>query len=122
MDGIMHEATLMDIKQVASYLQINEATAYSWAQEGEPPGIKIGRIWRFRRKDIKAWLDASVLGSRPPSGDSPKQTRGQTIMWQQSQDCLRLAKTISVRKSQIGESGVARWPVELPASLYESER
>jgi excisionase family DNA binding protein len=55
----------MDIKQVAAYLQINEATAYNWAQSGKIPGIKIGRIWRFRRKDIEAWLDENMRGPKP---------------------------------------------------------
>jgi excisionase family DNA binding protein len=59
------EKVLMDIKQVAAYLQINEATAYSWAQHGRLPGIKIGRIWRFRRGGIEAWLDQNMSGPRP---------------------------------------------------------
>ena len=61
----MNEESLMDIRQVAAYLQINEATAYSWAQKGNLPGIKIGRIWRFRREDIEAWLDQNMRGTRP---------------------------------------------------------
>lgn len=61
----MTEHTLMDIKQVAAYLQINEATAYNWAQDGRLPGIKVGRIWRFRREDIEAWLDENMQGPRP---------------------------------------------------------
>jgi PTS system nitrogen regulatory IIA component len=60
-----HEDSLMDIKQIASYLQINEATAYSWAQSGKLPGIKIGRIWRFRREDIESWLDQNMQGMEP---------------------------------------------------------
>ncbi len=59
------EEALMDIKQVAAYLQINEATAYNWAQSGKLPGIKIGRIWRFRRGDIEAWLDQNMQGPKP---------------------------------------------------------
>jgi excisionase family DNA binding protein len=61
------EEALMDIKQVAAYLQITEATAYNWAQNGRLPGIKIGRIWRFRREDIEAWLDENMC--RPESGE-----------------------------------------------------
>ena len=61
----MNEQTLMDIKQVVIYLQINEATAYSWAQSGKLPGIKIGRIWRFRREGIEAWLDENMQGPKP---------------------------------------------------------
>jgi PTS system nitrogen regulatory IIA component len=61
----MNENTLMDVRQVAAYLQINEATAYSWAQAGKLPGIKMGRIWRFRREDIESWLDQNMRGPKP---------------------------------------------------------
>ena len=66
----MSEEALMDIKQVASYLQINEATAYSWAQRGKLPAIKMGRIWRFRREDIEAWLDQNLRGPKPANQSS----------------------------------------------------
>lgn len=68
----MSESTLMDIRQVTAYLQINEATAYSWAQKSKLPGIKIGRIWRFRPEDIEAWLDENMQG--PRSTKQPEQT------------------------------------------------
>lgn len=61
----MSTDTLMGIKEVAAYLKINQATAYHWAQAGRLPGIKIGRIWRFRKQDIDAWLDRSMR--MPPS-------------------------------------------------------
>jgi nitrogen PTS system EIIA component len=56
--------TLMGIKEVAAYLKINKATAYHWAQAGRLPGIKIGRIWRFRRDDIDLWLDENMRTAR----------------------------------------------------------
>lgn len=56
----MSTDTLMGIQEVAAYLKINQATAYHWAQAGRLPGIKIGRIWRFRRSDIDAWLDKKM--------------------------------------------------------------
>jgi predicted DNA-binding transcriptional regulator AlpA len=40
----MSESTLMDIRQVAVYLQTNEATAYSWAQKDSLPRVKMERI------------------------------------------------------------------------------
>jgi PTS system nitrogen regulatory IIA component len=64
----MSTETLMGIKEVAAYLKINQATAYHWAQAGRLPGIKIGRIWRFRREDIDTWLDESMHRPRPASG------------------------------------------------------
>jgi PTS system nitrogen regulatory IIA component len=61
----MEENNLLDIRQVAAYLQINEATAYNWAQKGKLPGIKLGRVWRFRREDIETWLDQNMTGAKP---------------------------------------------------------
>ncbi|MEN6478127.1 MAG: helix-turn-helix domain-containing protein [Anaerolineales bacterium] len=53
----MADDTLLNVKQVAQYLQLKESTIYSWAQDGKIPAIKIGRTWRFRRADLDAWLE-----------------------------------------------------------------
>jgi excisionase family DNA binding protein len=73
----------MGIKEVAAYLKINQATAYHWAQAGRLPGIKIGRIWRFRREDIDAWLDENMrkplpLSGAPESEDSSSRPKPQS--------------------------------------------
>lgn len=53
----MTQDTLLNVKQVAAYLQLKESTIYSWAQDGKIPAIKIGRTWRFRRSDLDIWLE-----------------------------------------------------------------
>ncbi len=53
----MADDTLLNVKQVAQYLQLKESTIYSWAQDGKIPAIKIGRTWRFRRSDLDEWLE-----------------------------------------------------------------
>ncbi len=53
----MSDNTLLNVKQVAQYLQLKESTIYSWAQDGKIPAIKIGRTWRFRQADLDAWLE-----------------------------------------------------------------
>ena len=59
---MMIEDKLLNVKQVADYLQLKESTIYSWAQDGKIPAIKIGRTWRFRRKDLDAWLERHLQG------------------------------------------------------------
>jgi len=61
----MNDTSLMNVKQVAKYLQLKPATVYTWAQEGRLPAIKMGRSWRFRKEQIDAWLEAN---SRGPNG------------------------------------------------------
>ncbi len=54
--------TLLNVKQVADYLQLKESTIYSWAQDGKVPAIKIGRTWRFRLTDLDEWLERHLQG------------------------------------------------------------
>ena len=47
---------LMSVEQVAEYLQLTRSTVYDWDQKGKIPAIKLGQVWRFRRKEIDGWL------------------------------------------------------------------
>ncbi len=58
----MNENKLLNVKQVAQYLQLKESTIYSWAQDGKIPAIKIGRTWRFRQVDLDSWLERHLKG------------------------------------------------------------
>jgi len=47
-------------KQVAEYLQVKPLTIYQWAREEKIPAIKIGRIWRFKKNAIDAFLEEQL--------------------------------------------------------------
>ncbi len=47
----------MTIKEVAEYLKIKEKTAYKIAAIGKLPGFKAGGSWRFRREQVKRWIE-----------------------------------------------------------------
>ncbi|MFO7917505.1 MAG: helix-turn-helix domain-containing protein [Anaerolineae bacterium] len=61
---VENEEVLLNVKQVAKYLQLKESTIYSWAQDGKIPAIKIGRTWRFRRSDLDEWLEKHLQGDK----------------------------------------------------------
>jgi excisionase family DNA binding protein len=44
--------------EVLAYLQVNLRTVYRLIDAGKLPAVRVGRQWRFRRKDIDAWLDS----------------------------------------------------------------
>jgi len=62
----MEQDVLLNVKQVAQYLQLKPSTIYSWAQQGKIPAFKIGRTWRFRRTDLEAWLDRHLKDESKP--------------------------------------------------------
>jgi excisionase family DNA binding protein len=51
------EREIWAIKQVAFYLRINPKTVYELVNSGELPGFKVGGSWRFKKADIKQWVD-----------------------------------------------------------------
>jgi len=53
---------LMDIKQVAEYLQMNKMTVYKLAQQGTIPAFKVASEWRFKRELLDQWLLSQLKG------------------------------------------------------------
>lgn len=43
---------ILNIKEVADYLKIPVSTIYKLIQEGRIPAVKLGKHWRFMKKDI----------------------------------------------------------------------
>ncbi len=63
---------LLTVKQLASYLSVNERTVLKLVAEGALPGVKVGNQWRFRKAMIDTWLDDQMIGVTPRYVESPK--------------------------------------------------
>ncbi|TET32856.1 MAG: DNA-binding protein [Planctomycetota bacterium] len=53
--GVEHDRVLT-IGELSEYLKISKSTLYKLAQEGNLPGQKVGKHWRFHREVIDRWL------------------------------------------------------------------
>jgi excisionase family DNA binding protein len=61
----MIDDTFLTTDEVIDYLQVNLRTVYRLIKAGKLPAVRVGRQWRFRKRDIDAWLDAQrARGSR----------------------------------------------------------
>lgn len=47
---------LMSVVELADYLGLQKQTIYNWLHHRKITGIKIGKVWRFDREYIDAWL------------------------------------------------------------------
>jgi excisionase family DNA binding protein len=56
----MHETDIMTLEEVAKYLKLQPQTVYKWAQEGQIPGAKLGKEWRFRRAIVDEWINSAM--------------------------------------------------------------
>mgnify|MGYP003649096204 FL=1 len=48
---------ILTIQEVATYLKLNENTAYPLASKGKIPDFKMGGNWRFKRVDLEQWIE-----------------------------------------------------------------
>ncbi len=53
----MNDDHFLTTEEVLDYLQVNLRTIYRLIKAGKIPAVRVGRQWRFRKKDIDAWLN-----------------------------------------------------------------
>ena len=75
----MMDDAFLTTEEVLEYLQVNLRTVYRLIKAGKIPAVRVGRQWRFRKRDIDVWLEtqrpragrgggASHRQATPPSG------------------------------------------------------
>lgn len=56
---------LLDSDEAAQLLKIHPKTLQRMARRGEIPGVQIGKLWRFRRSELNAWMEGIIARSYP---------------------------------------------------------
>ena len=51
------DEVFLTTEEVLEYLQVNLRTVYRLIKAGKIPAVRVGRQWRFRKRDIDGWLD-----------------------------------------------------------------
>lgn len=54
----------LTVKDVASYLNVDEKTIYRLVSKGSIPGFKVSGSWRFQLQDIQRWIDLQKAGAQ----------------------------------------------------------
>jgi excisionase family DNA binding protein len=60
----MNDDSFLTTEEVLDYLQVNLRTVYRLIKAGKIPAVRVGRQWRFRKRDIDTWLESSRPGAR----------------------------------------------------------
>jgi excisionase family DNA binding protein len=50
------DGQILTVGEVAQFLRVPKSTVYKLARLGQIPASKIGKHWRFLRKDLQAWM------------------------------------------------------------------
>jgi excisionase family DNA binding protein len=69
----MNDESFLTTEEVLVYLQVNSRTVYRLIKAGKIPAVRVGRQWRFRKRDIDTWLEGNRTSNGVQSGlDRPK--------------------------------------------------
>lgn len=50
------DSEILTVMDVARFLRVPKSTVYKLARVGELPASKVGKHWRFLRRDIHEWM------------------------------------------------------------------
>ena len=103
------DETFLTTEEVLEYLQVNLRTVYRLIKAGKIPAVRVGRQWRFRKRDIDAWLDSQRPrggGPRPAPAPMPRPVPGTTrprILVVDDEASIRdlLAKTLALAEYDV---------------------
>jgi excisionase family DNA binding protein len=68
----MADEGFLTTEEVLEYLQVNLRTVYRLIKAGKIPAVRVGRQWRFRKRDIDAWLESQRPRQGRPVAAAPR--------------------------------------------------
>lgn len=100
------DEVFLTTEEVLEYLQVNLRTVYRLIKAGKIPAVRVGRQWRFRKRDIDAWLDSQrPRGERPPaaSTSAPVRSARQRVLVVDDEASIRdlLSKTLALAEYDV---------------------
>ena len=114
----MMDETFLTTEEVLEYLQVNLRTVYRLIKAGRIPAVRVGRQWRFRKRDIDAWLDSqrprSGTSSPAPAPERAAVTRRPRVLVVDDEASIRdlLAKTLALAEYDVDVSVDGRSAIE----------
>ena len=52
-----NEEMFMNVKDVARFLKVETAVVYAACSKGELPSLRIGKLYKFKKRDVLKWLE-----------------------------------------------------------------
>jgi excisionase family DNA binding protein len=98
------DEVFLTTEEVLEYLQVNLRTVYRLIKAGKIPAVRVGRQWRFRKRDIDAWLDSQrPRTERPPTPSLPTRGARQRVLVVDDEASIRdlLSKTLALAEYDV---------------------
>jgi excisionase family DNA binding protein len=114
-----NDEIFLTTEEVLEYLQVNLRTVYRLIKAGKIPAVRVGRQWRFRKRDIDAWLDTQRPRGERSAGvavaDKPQPRDGRSrVLVVDDESSIRelLAKTLALAEYDVDTAPDGRAALE----------
>ena len=111
------DEVFLTTEEVLEYLQVNLRTIYRLIKAGKIPAVRVGRQWRFRKRDIDAWLDGQrARPAAPVEAAVPPARQGRVrVLVVDDEASIRdlLAKTLALAEYDVDTAADASAALEL---------
>src|SRR4029077_20133564 len=101
----MIDETFLTTEEVLEYLQVTLRTVYRLIKAGKIPAVRVGRQWRFRKRDIDSWLDSQRPRGDPPAAtpSTPVRSARQRVLVVDDEASIRdlLSKTLALAEYDV---------------------
>jgi excisionase family DNA binding protein len=115
----MMDETFLTTEEVLEYLQVNLRTVYRLIKAGKIPAVRVGRQWRFRKRDIDGWLDTQrprgEIRANPAASAKPSTTPARPrVLVVDDEASIRdlLAKTLALAEYDVDVAADGRSALE----------
>ena len=72
-----HDERLVDVHELAAYLEVPVKTLYAWRYRREgPPAFRVGRHLRYRWRDVQRWIQERIEPEPAESVSAPRRSVG----------------------------------------------
>jgi excisionase family DNA binding protein len=98
------DEVFLTTEEVLEYLQVNLRTVYRLIKAGKIPAVRVGRQWRFRKRDIDAWLETQrPRADRSPLPSMPARSARQRVLVVDDEASIRdlLSKTLALAEYDV---------------------
>ena len=113
----MMDDAFLTTEEVLEYLQVNVRTVYRLVKAGQLPAVRIGRLYRFRRRDVDAWLDrqrAVRPSTSPIDANRPGRPRTRVLVVDDESSIREmLSRTLSIAEYDVDTAADAPVALEM---------
>jgi excisionase family DNA binding protein len=96
-------------EEVLEYLHVNLRTVYRLIKAGKIPAVRVGRQWRFRKRDIDGWLETQRPHADMVFSPAVANNARKRVLVVDDEESIRdlLSKTLSLAEYDVETAGDA---------------